>query len=115
MKEMNGVQPFVYIAKCGDVLSQSGLRAVSHPSTSSSESPPPHGNAVKDDEKETTKQLHVCPQCATKYDGSTDVRTINPSPKEEETMYTAMLLARSSEPESSKSKKRKLDPSSTHS
>jgi hypothetical protein len=114
MKEMNGVQPFVYIAKCGDVFSQSGLRAVSHPS-SSSESPPPHGNAVKDDEKEKTKQLHVCPQCASKYDGSSDIRTINPSPEEEETMHTAMLLSRTSEPKSSKSKKRKLDPSSTHS
>jgi len=118
MKLMNGAQPFVYISKCGDVFSQAGLRAVSNSpssSSSSSESPPPHEDGTKADEKEKMKQLHVCPQCATKYDKSTDVVTINPSPEEQETMYTAMVLARASEPKSTKSKKRKLDPSSNDS
>jgi hypothetical protein len=116
MKLMNGAHPFVYISKCGDVLSHAGLRAVSDsPSSSSSESPPPHDDGAETNDEERMKQLHVCPQCATKYNKSTDVVTINPSPEEEETMYTAMLVARASEPKSSKSKKRKLDPSSTDS
>lgn len=102
LKEMNGVQPFVYLQPCGCVLSQAGLKAVA-----GSSSP-------KDGEEEAgaaVKQLDICPQCATKYDKSIDVLLINPTPKEEERMFTAMTLWRASEP-TKKSKKRKADLSS---
>jgi hypothetical protein len=100
LKEMNGVQPFVYLYTCGCVFSHAGLKTVAGSSS------PKEG-----EEQESGKQLNVCPQCASKYDRSTDVLLLNPTPEEEERMYTTMILRRASEP-TKKSKKRKADASS---
>jgi len=113
LKEMNGVQPFVYIATCGCVFTQAGLKTVSGASSSS---PPPSSDTGKDvkeqkdegreDNVSATQQLDVCPQCATKYDRAEDIITLNPSPSEEESMRAAMDRRRLLEP-TKKSKKRK--------
>jgi len=100
LKEMNGVQPFVYLHPCGCVFSQAGLRTVAGSSS------PKDG-----EEQESRKQLDMCPQCASKFDKSTDVLLLNPSLEEEERMFAAMVLQRASEP-TKKSKKRKADLSS---
>jgi len=101
-KEMNGVQPFVYLSTCGCVFSQAGLKAVS-------------GNAgtgsPKSDNDEAaggtgSTQLDVCPQCAIKYDRSEDVLLLNPGPEEDELMRAAMARRRAAQPKS-KGKKRK--------
>jgi len=102
MKEMNGAQPFVYLQPCGCVFSQAGLKTVTESGSSSPK--------VEEETSGTGKQLDVCPQCATKYDKSADVLLLNPSPADEERMFTAMMLRRASEP-SKKSKKRKGVPS----
>jgi hypothetical protein len=105
MKEMNGVQPFVYLASCGCVLSLAGLKALS----SSSSTPPPESEKGEDKDDVTNdlkKDLSVCPQCATKYDRVEDVITLNLSPEEEERMFVAMERRRLQEP-AKKSKKRK--------
>jgi hypothetical protein len=106
LKEMNGAQPFVYIATCGDVFSQAGLKTVSSSSSSSSASPPPHDNETEKEEK--IKQLDICPQCATKYDKAEDILLLNPSKDEEEIMHIKMEQRRLSEPIKTKSKKRKV-------
>jgi hypothetical protein len=103
MKEMNGAQPFVYLQPCGCVFSQAGLKTV----TGSGSSSPKEGDA---EEGSSGKQLDVCPQCATKYDKSSDILLLNPSPEDEERMFAAMTLQRASEP-TKKSKKRKGAPS----
>ncbi|OBZ79493.1 Phosphatidylserine decarboxylase proenzyme 1, mitochondrial [Grifola frondosa] len=108
-KEMNGSQPFVYLSTCGCVFSQAGLRAVSGGTT------PPNDSAVVDlDGKgkvqvlgDSTKQLDVCPQCAIKYDRTTDVLVLNPPSELESKMRIAMELRRASEPVKTKGKKRK--------
>ncbi|KII86270.1 hypothetical protein PLICRDRAFT_164714 [Plicaturopsis crispa FD-325 SS-3] len=101
LKEMNGVQPFVYISSCGCVFSQGGLKTVS--SASSSKSSDSEGS-----DKGTGKQLDMCPQCATKYDKAEDVVLLNPSVDEEERMRLAMDQLRLLEPaKKTKSKKRK--------
>lgn len=100
MKEMNGVQPFVYLQPCGCVFSQAGLKTV----TGSGSSSPKEGEV-----EGAGEQLDVCPQCATKYNQSSDILLLNPSPADEESMFTAMMLRRASEP-SKKSKKRKGAP-----
>ncbi|KLO17577.1 DUF602-domain-containing protein [Schizopora paradoxa] len=96
LKEMNGAQPFIYIATCGCVLSQAGLKAVATtPSKDSAED-----------------QLELCPQCSTKFNRSEDVRMINPDPETEETMRIAMEIRREKAKAakgSGKSKKRKAD------
>ncbi|KAG5650718.1 hypothetical protein H0H81_011265 [Sphagnurus paluster] len=98
LKEMNGIQPFIYLAPCGCVLSHAGLRAVS--SSSSSSTPPP--------EADTAKELALCPQCATKYDPAQDVVALNPSSEEEFSLRMAMEQRRLLEPsKSKKNKKRK--------
>lgn len=109
LKEMNGVQPFVYIQPCGCVLSQAGLKTVS-----GSSSPKEGGDEsdAKSGEEAAGKQLDVCPQCAIKYDKSSDIILLNPSREEEERMFSVMLLIRASEPaKAKKSKKRKNAPS----
>jgi hypothetical protein len=103
MKEMNGAQPFVYLQTCGCVFSQAGLKTVTESRTAS----PKEGEV---EEEASAKQLDVCPQCATKYDKSSDVLLLNPSPADEEQMFATMILRRASEP-SKKSKKRKGAPS----
>lgn len=101
LKEMNGVQPFVYLSTCGCVFTQAGLKTVSGASSST---PPPDSADVE----VTGKQFDVCPQCAVKYDRTEDIFMINPSPAEEERMRAAMDLRRLSEPvKVKKSKKRK--------
>lgn len=98
---MNGVQPFVYLQSCGCVFSQAALRTVAGSSS-------PKEEEIKVGES-SGKQLEMCPQCAIKYDKSSDVLLINPSPDDEERMFTVMALRRASEP-AKKSKKRKNAP-----
>jgi len=100
-KEMTGVVPFVYLSTCGCVFSQAGLKAVS------SSTPPSEKGKDKDVGDEGTKQLDVCPQCATKYDRSEDVRVLNPSPEEEERVRTAMERRRAAAAASAKGKGKK--------
>ncbi|KAH8101465.1 Rtf2 RING-finger-domain-containing protein [Cristinia sonorae] len=107
LKEMNGVQPFVYLVPCGCVFSQAGLKAVSR-------SPAPREGALDDNAKgkdkdieDTGKQLEVCPQCATKYDKAEGVLQLNPPPEEAERMRAAMDRKRASELAKGKGKKRK--------
>jgi hypothetical protein len=100
-KEINGVQPFVYISTCGCVFSQAGLKTVS-----SSSSP-----KEKNDEQDH-KPLSLCPQCAKKYSAIDDVIPLNPSQEEEEIMLFALERKRLLEPSKKKSKKRKNDESS---
>jgi len=107
MKEMNGAQSFVYIQPCGCVFSQAGLKTVIGPGSSS----PKEGEI---EEGAIGQQLDVCPQCATKYDKSSDILLLNPSPADEERMFAAMTLRRASEP-TKKSKKRKGAPSDPNS
>ncbi|KAI0264966.1 Rtf2 RING-finger-domain-containing protein [Gloeopeniophorella convolvens] len=84
-KEMTGAVPFVYLARCGCVFSQAGLRAVSSPSSAT-----PDKEQDGETEGAGAGELDVCPQCATKYNRAEDVRLINPGPEEEERMRTAM-------------------------
>lgn len=98
LKEMNGVQPFVFIETCGCVMSQAGMKAV----TIVSPSTPPA------DSEEGKEELDVCPQCATKYDKRRDVRIINPDKETEEKMREEMEARRALE-RPKKSKKRKAD------
>ncbi|GBE89150.1 Rtf2 RING-finger-domain-containing protein [Sparassis latifolia] len=114
-KEMNGAQPFVYLASCGCVFSHAGLKAVSGNTT------PPRIDGTRDGEKgkeknekeaaqdDTGKQFDVCPQCATKYDRAEDVVLLNPAPEEEVKMREAMERRRAAEPAKMK-KKRKAHP-----
>jgi len=101
-KEMNGVQPFVYLSTCGCVFSQAGLKAVSGSSGS--------GTPKSDEDKaaggEASKQFDVCPQCATKFDRTEDVLLLNPGPEDLERMRAAMERRRAAEPKS-RGKKRK--------
>ena len=98
-KEINGVQPFVYISTCGCVFSQAGLRTV----TSSAS---PKGKKKFLDDEQDEKPLSLCPQCAKKYSAIDDVIPINPSQEEEEIMFFALERKRLLEP-TKKSKKRK--------
>ena len=99
-KEINGVQPFVYISTCGCVFSQAGLRTVT-----SSASPKEKEKSLDDEQDQ--KPLSLCPQCAKKYSAIDDVIPINPSPEEEEIMFFEMERKRLLEPTKKKSKKRK--------
>ncbi|KZT09049.1 DUF602-domain-containing protein [Laetiporus sulphureus 93-53] len=108
-KEMNGSQPFVYMSTCGCVFSLAGLKAVS-----GSASPAERESKLELDEKRKekereaeSKQLDVCPQCATKYDRTVDIITLNPSPEEGAKMREAMERRRAAEPPKTKRKKRK--------
>lgn len=115
LKEMTGAVPFVYISTCGCVFSQAGLKTLTSASTSSPPSSSQEGKEKDASEKE--KQLDVCPQCATKFDKTEDVRIINPSSEEEEKMRTAMqarrLVEAATKSAKSKSKKRKAATTTT--
>jgi len=100
LKEMNGVQPFVYISTCGCVFSQAGLKTVT-----SSASPKEKEKSLDDEQAE--KPLSLCPQCAMKYSAVDDIILINPSQEEEEIMFFALERKRLLEPTKKKSKKRK--------
>lgn len=96
LKEMNGVQPFVYISTCGCTFTQAGLKTVSGASSSEKSD----GGDVED------KESKICPQCAKKYSPATDVIILNPSKDEEDLMRLNMERQRLLEP-AKKSKKRK--------
>ncbi|TFK28443.1 DUF602-domain-containing protein [Coprinopsis marcescibilis] len=109
LKEMNGVQPFVYISTCGCVFSQAGLRTVSGSPKEKEKAPSP-----SEDSASTTPPadaaLDLCPNCGTKYSQRADVVLINPSPDEEYEIRMAMEQRRALEPvKKKKSKKRKHD------
>jgi len=110
LKEMNGVQPFVYISTCGCVFTQAGLRTVSGAAAKTSEEG--SGSEKENDaEKETGKakeegEYSICPQCAQKYSTATDIVLLNPSPVEEDLMRAEMERRRLLEP-AKKTKKRK--------
>ena len=104
MKEMNGVLPFVYIATCGDVFSQAGLKALAGSGNAST----PPSDSQEEGNAATGQQLEVCPQCGAKYDSKTDLRMINPDKETEDIMRVAME-ARRKEKSAKKTKKRKAD------
>jgi ribosome-binding protein aMBF1 (putative translation factor) len=90
LKEMNGQQPFLYISKCGCVLSSAGFKALS--------STPPK-DATNGDE------LDVCPSCATKFSRSEDVTPLNPSAEETEKLMERLLVKRAAEKKERDAKK----------
>ncbi|KAI0344015.1 DUF602-domain-containing protein [Trametopsis cervina] len=108
LKEMNGVQPFVYLWTCGCVFSQAGLRAVSG-------APPPREDTRKSEnvqeegagDAQSSTQLDICPQCATKYNRSEDIMLLNPPTEQLNDIVIAMYRRRASEPVKVKGKKRK--------
>lgn len=98
LKEMNGHQPFVYLATCGCVFSQAGLKTVSGAAS------PKNDGTEKDKDKET--ELNLCPQCAKKYSPTDDIISLNPGQDDEDAMRLAMERRRLLEP-AKKGKKRK--------
>ena len=111
LKEMNGVQPFVYISTCGCVFSQAGLRTISQSTTKENgngKGKAKEGDKESSPEDEAEESLNLCPQCQTKYHPKEDVITINPSEEDEMRMRFAMERRRIQEAASKKkSKKRK--------
>ncbi|KZT68858.1 DUF602-domain-containing protein [Daedalea quercina L-15889] len=106
-KEMNGSQPFVYLSTCGCVFSLSGLKAVTG-AASPGNSDGQLDSEVKGKEgRDGGKQLDMCPQCGAKYDHTTDIITLNPSPEEEAKTREALERRRAAEPTKTKGKKRK--------
>lgn len=109
LKEMNGVQPFVYISTCGCVFSQAGLKTVLDTSKLDSGK---GKEKADEEEKDAGKQMDLCPQCQAKFDGSTDIILLNPGPEDEARMRTAMELRRLSEPAKPKKKRKAANPDS---
>lgn len=113
---MNGAQPFVYIATCGCVMSQAGMKAME----GSAKLTPPSDEKHKGERKETendgekTVQFEVCPQCSTKYDKREDVRLLNPDVEMEAVMRATMELRRERAKAGKSSKKRKAAAVSEH-
>ncbi|EMD41479.1 hypothetical protein CERSUDRAFT_110047 [Gelatoporia subvermispora B] len=112
IKEMNGSQPFVYLAPCGCVFSHAGLKAVAGSSTTppreaDGKLEPEVSREQKENSDEAGKQLDMCPQCGTKYDKAEDIVPLNPSEDEEEKLRIAMERRRAAEPVKMKGKKRK--------
>ncbi|KAJ3739449.1 Rtf2 RING-finger-domain-containing protein [Lentinula detonsa] len=105
LKEMNGVQPFVYISTCGCVFSQAGLKTVVSASSMSSSPKEKDSHTELGEVATSDSELEICPQCATKFSRKNDVLMLNPQPEEEERMREKMELQRSKEPK--KTKKRK--------
>ncbi|KAJ4478217.1 DUF602-domain-containing protein [Lentinula aciculospora] len=106
LKEMNGVQPFVYISTCGCVFSQAGLKTVVSASSPKEKEP----LSALGEPATHEQELELCPQCATKFSRKDNVLMLNPPPEEEECMREKMNQQRSKEP-TKKSKKRKNAPS----
>jgi len=100
LKEMNGVQTFIYISTCGCVFSQAGLKAVT-----SSASPKEKEKSLDDEQDQ--ESFGLCPQCAKKYKPIDNVILLNPSQEEEENMFLVFERKRLLEPTKKKSKKRK--------
>lgn len=113
LKEMNGTQPFVYIATCGCVFTQAALKTVTK--ASSTTSPPPEKDKDQGEDSKSngeTDSLQLCPQCGCKFSRKDDVRIINPGAEDQERMYEEMERKRLLEPvRSKKSKKRKAEES----
>lgn len=109
LKEMTGVVPFVYLSTCGCVFSQAGLKAVSTGTPASEKGKDKDQDQDKEDKDrgEGGAQLDVCPQCATKFNRSEDVRMLNPGPEEEERMRDTMERRHASAPANNKSKSKK--------
>ncbi|KAF6758823.1 Rtf2 RING-finger-domain-containing protein [Ephemerocybe angulata] len=110
LKEMNGVQPFVYIFTCGCVFSQAGLRTVSGgtPKEKEKEKQPETGESSSSGSTPPAEApLDLCPQCGAKYSRATDVIVLNPSAEEEQTLRWAMEKRRASEPSKKKSSKKR--------
>ncbi|KAF9527908.1 Rtf2 RING-finger-domain-containing protein [Crepidotus variabilis] len=103
LKEMNGVQPFVYISTCGCVFSQAGLKSVTVPKDK---------GKAKEGRSESPSSaddgIHLCPNCGTKY-SKDDITALNPPPEEELELKFALQRKREKEPAKKKSKKRKHD------
>jgi len=104
LKEMNGVQPFVYISTCGCVFSQAGLKTLTASASPKEKDPSPERGETED------QPLNLCPQCAKKY-SKDDVIPLNPSTEDELKMRFALDRKRLQEPVKKKSKKRKNDSS----
>lgn len=113
---MNGGVPFVYLAPCGCVLSRAGLKALAGTGATT----PPSDTAAaaggknkntEDEEKQVklAMAMEICPQCGTKYEKATDVRTLNPDAETEERMRVVMEARQraAKAAKASKSKKRK--------
>lgn len=100
LKEMNGVQSFIYISTCGCVLSQAGLKTIT-----SSASPKEKEKPLDDEQGQ--EPLSLCPQCAKKYKPIDDIILLNPSQEEEENMRLAFERKRLLESTKKRSKKRK--------
>lgn len=83
LKEMNGKQRFVYIAKTGAVASESGLKSM-------------NGGSL----------VGHCPDTGVEY-SLDDLVTLNPSPKEEEALKEHLYAKRLRQADAKKSKKRK--------
>jgi hypothetical protein len=121
MKEMNGAQPFVYISTCGCVMSQAGLRTLANaesPSPSTDNKPTRDSPKTEEGEPKlsveteaVSSSLSLCPNCGVKYLAKSSVRTLNPSPEEEEEMQVDMERQRLLEPV--KKKKRKAEDETT--
>ncbi|KAJ3856376.1 DUF602-domain-containing protein [Lentinula lateritia] len=103
LKEMNGVQPFVYISTCGCVFSQAGLKTVVSASSSPKEK---NKSSAQGEPTSHEQELELCPQCATKFSRLDDIIILNPLPEEEEHMREKIEQQRLKEP-TRKSKKRK--------
>lgn len=103
-KEMNGVQPFVYIYTCGCVFSQAGLRTVAGSPKEKEKQSDSGGDSPMLPAEES---LDLCPQCGTKYSRTADVIPLNPEEEEEMVLRAAMEQRRALEPSKKKSKKRK--------
>jgi len=93
LKGMSGSLPFVYLSTCGCVFSAAGLKAVSSPSTPSPSSGTPPNDSECPEVPGAPKLTEPCPQCAKPFSRSTDVRTINPGPEEQEQIREQIVLA----------------------
>ena len=99
------MQPFVYLASCGCVFSQAGLKAVSGPTPS--KSPTAGADSSPDKAQDKGPALDLCPNCGAKYDRTADVLTLNPAPELEASMRAAMEVRRALEPAKTKGKGKK--------
>jgi len=109
LREMSGVQPFVYLWTCGCTFARAGLKtvAVTNAKAKKEQSSSPDGESKAKDGDTTPEELfEVCPQCAKKFSPLEDIITLNPSPEEEENLHIIMDRRKAKEP-TKKSKKRK--------
>jgi len=111
LKEMNSVQPFVYLSAYSCIFSQAGLKTISASSTPKDwENDKGKAKVAMADPSDS--KLELCPQCRKKYSQTEDIVLLNPSQDEEDTMCEAMehkcLLEPMKKPKSSKKQKNDL-------